>query len=196
MAAKSNQVRIIAGQWRGRKLDFPDHQGLRPTSDRIRETLFNWLAPVLPGMHCLDLFAGSGALGFEAASRGAADVVMVEADRQVCSALQAQRKRLEAKTLSVVCADARDFLEESANRFDLLFLDPPFSDTGLLADVVALIARRAPVRPGGYLYLETARQSEVPAMPAGWAVYRQKCAGQVRYQLLSYQPEALVDDTE
>jgi 16S rRNA (guanine966-N2)-methyltransferase len=196
MAAKSNQVRIIAGQWRGRKLNFPDSAGLRPTSDRIRETLFNWLAPHLPGAQCLDLFAGSGALGFEAASRGAANVVLVELDWVVYAALQAQRLRLAADSIELVCADARRFLTSNTRQFDVLFLDPPFADSELLGEVLDLIGRLCPVKPGGYLYLETARQSAIPPLPAGWTSFRQKYAGRVSYQLLSYAPALTGKGTE
>lgn len=186
MATKSNQVRIIAGQWRGRKLEFPDSRGLRPTADRVRETLFNWLAPVLPGAVCLDLFAGSGALGFEAASREAARVVMVEQDRSVFLNLQAQSKRLSAGTVDLINADAPDYLAGITTPFDILFLDPPFGDAGLLQVVIQRISEQHLIKPGGLIYLETEKGDAGPELPANWQVYRHKQAGQVDYQLLSY----------
>src|SRR5487761_2774036 len=107
--AKSNQVRIIGCDWRSRRITFPDHAGLRPSADRVRETLFNWLGQDLGGQHCLDMFAGSGALGFEALSRGAASVVMVEMSRRVCAALRSNADLLGAKNLQLRCADALEF---------------------------------------------------------------------------------------
>ncbi len=186
MAAKLNQVRIISGQWRGRKLDFPDSRGLRPTADRIRETLFNWLAPVLPGAVCLDLFAGSGALGFEAASREASRVVMVEQDRTVFLGLQAQTKRLSAINVELINTDALDYLAGVAGSFDILFLDPPFGDAGLRQSAIQTIDDLHLVKPGGLIYLETEKADVLPELPANWHAYRRKQAGQVDYQLLSY----------
>ena len=186
MATKSNQVRIIAGQWRGRRLEFPDSRGLRPTADRVRETLFNWLAPVLPGAVCLDLFAGSGALGFEAASREAARVVMVEQDRAVFLSLMAQSKRLSAGSVELINADALDYLVGITSTFNILFLDPPFGDTGLRQAVIERINEQRLIKPGGLIYLETEKGDTGPELPAGWQAYRQKQAGQVDYQLLRY----------
>jgi 16S rRNA (guanine966-N2)-methyltransferase len=165
MSAKYNQVRIIAGQWRGRKLGFPDVAGLRPTPDRVRETLFNWLAPVLPGAHCLDLFAGSGALGFEAASRGAARVVMVE--RQV----------------DVIQGDAKRYLARLSARFDVVFLDPPFSGHDLLVETLGLLQCGHYLNDGAHIYVETAADPGAGEVPADWEPWRQKRAGAVCYRL-------------
>lgn len=186
MITKSNQVRIIAGQWRGRKLEFPDSGGLRPTADRVRETLFNWLEPVMPGAVCLDLFAGSGALGFEAASRGAAQVVMVERDRTVFLNLQAQSKRLSAGSVELINADALDYIAGITATFDILFLDPPFGDAGLRQEAIQRINEQRLMKPGGLIYLETEKGGAGPELPADWQAYRHKRAGQVNYQLLSY----------
>jgi len=120
--AVTNQVRIIAGRWRGRKLDFPDAGGLRPTSDRIRETLFNWLVPVIPGARCLDAFAGSGALGFEAASRGAERVVMLERNPVIVAALQASREKIDNGVIEIHATDAASWLRRCDTPFDLVFL--------------------------------------------------------------------------
>lgn len=194
MAARSNQVRIIAGQWRGRKLEFPDSQGLRPTSDRIRETLFNWLAPVLPGAECLDLFAGSGALGFEAASRGAARVVMVERDGRVFQQLRTHSARLSATAVELVNSNANDYLAGTGEAFDIVFLDPPFGDAGLLQSVVHCLNQRQWIKPGGYIYLETKKDDATPQLPENWRPYRHKQAGRVVYQLLSYTANSIQED--
>ena len=122
-----NRVRIIAGTWRSRVIRFPPAAALRPTPDRVRETLFNWLGQRLDGLACLDLFAGSGALGFEALSRGARRVVMVERDRAVAAALRASAKELGASGADIVEGDSLKYLERSAERFDVVFLDPPFA---------------------------------------------------------------------
>lgn len=172
-----NKVRIIGGQWRRRQLGFPDGEGLRPTPDRVRETLFNWLGQELTGLGCLDLFAGSGALGFEAASRGAARVVMVELSRPALAALKANRELLDARTIDIVAADARDFIKRDAGLYDVIFMDPPFASS-LAADLLPLLAPR--LRSGGWVYLECA------ALPPleGWQLHKQGKAGQVHYLLL------------
>jgi 16S rRNA (guanine966-N2)-methyltransferase len=183
MRSATNQVRIIGGQWRGRKLAFPDMPGLRPTSDRVRETLFNWLAPVLPGARCLDLFAGSGALGFEAASRGAAQVVLVERDPQVARALVAARQRLATGGIEVVSGSAQDYLGSNGRRFDVVFLDPPFAASGLLAEILALLCAGNYLNPGAHIYIETPADVDAPQVPSDWQLHREKRAGAVRYRL-------------
>ncbi len=178
-----NQVRIIGGRWRGSRLAFPDAEGLRPTADRIRETLFNWLAPVLPGAHCLDLFAGSGALGFEAASRGARRVVMLERDPRVVAALEANRERLDDGRIDIHAADALQWLRGGSGSFDLVFVDPPFADRRLLENSIAALAASGCLRPDGRVYLELPRQAPLPALPGDWVQERAKKAGQVGYYL-------------
>ena len=172
-----NKVRIIGGEWRRRQLSFPDGEGLRPTPDRVRETLFNWLGQELTGLHCLDLFAGSGALGFEAASRGAARVTLVELSRVAVAALQANKELLRASTIQVISADARRFLERDREVYDLVFIDPPFASS-LAAELMPLLKQR--VSDSGWLYLECA---ELPELD-GWRVYREGKAGKVQYLLL------------
>ena len=184
MEAKSNQVRIIGGAWRSRRISFPDHEGLRPSADRVRETLFNWLGQALDGRRCLDLFAGSGALGFEALSRGASGVVMVEKSRRVCDALRRNAELLGAKMLQLHCADALEFATvaaaDAAARFDVVFLDPPFR-SDLLAQVLPKVAPL--LRPGAQVYVESA----VAFVPApGWHIKRHGRAGQVYYTLVTY----------
>ncbi len=157
---------------------MPDREGLRPTPDRVRETLFNWLGQDLSGRSCLDLFAGSGALGFEAASRGASRVVMVDSERAVIGALQESLKMLDATNIEVVHADAFVFLRTGDERFDVVFLDPPFRQNALPALLEALPARLA---PGGRVYVE----ASAPCAPhESWRELKRSRAGQVSYQLL------------
>ena len=175
---RRNRVRIIGGAWRSRLITFPPGKDLRPTPDRVRETLFNWLGQDLTARTCLDLFAGSGALGFEAASRGARRVVMVERDAAVYRALHANRAALDAVAVELRRADAIEFLRADADLYDIVFLDPPFR-----ADYWPRLAPLLPRRlaPGALVYYESATR---PELPAGWEVWRQGQAGQVRYQLL------------
>jgi 16S rRNA (guanine(966)-N(2))-methyltransferase RsmD len=175
---KLNRVRIIGGTWRSRLITFPDQQDLRPTPDRVRETLFNWLGQDLTGLRCLDLFAGSGALGFEAASRGAKQVVMVERERGACTALEANRKTLNATQVEIIRADALDFLRGGQGVYDIVFLDPPFSNNVWDA-LFALLPQR--LAEGALAYRESGEQV---AAPAGWQIHKQGRAGQVNYQLL------------
>lgn len=174
-------VRIIAGRLRGSKLPVPERPGLRPTSDRVRETLFNWLQPVLPGARVLDLFAGTGALGFEAASRGAAEVVLVERDPDLARSLRAQAERLKVANLRVDTADALAWLSRpDGRRFDVVFLDPPFA-AGLWQP--ALAALPPWLAPGARVYLEGPVTSP-PAWPAGWQLLREGRTREVAYMLL------------
>ena len=177
-------MRIIAGRYRGRWLEVPAQPGLRPTGNRIRETLFNWLAPVVEGARCLDLFAGSGALGFEAASRGAARVVLVDSNPAQIRLLVEARDRLQAETVEVVAADALDWLASPApGQFDLVFVDPPFQ-AGLTAGCCAALASGGWLAAGALVYLETARRAVVPQLPPVWTVVRAREAGEVRYLLV------------
>jgi 16S rRNA (guanine966-N2)-methyltransferase len=178
--AKSNQVRIIGGQWRSRRVSFPDHEGLRPSADRVRETLFNWLGQELGGRRCLDLFAGSGALGFEALSRDAASVVMVEKDHRVCAALRRNAELLGAKNLRVLCTDALEFVTAPAVGFDLVFLDPPFR-SDMLNQVLPKLAPL--LLPGAQVYVESATAF---MQTGGWRIQRQGRAGQVHYTLVTH----------
>lgn len=171
-------IRIIAGEYRGRRLKVPSRPGLRPTPDRVRETLFNWLGQWLEGMSCLDLFAGSGALGFEAASRGAARVVMVEHDRVVFEALRKARESIGASQVELVFGDAFAYLAKSRERFDVVFLDPPFRQNALPA-----VFKQLKGGPGTRVYVE----SREPADPGpAWHAIKQARAGQVRYQLFEW----------
>jgi 16S rRNA (guanine966-N2)-methyltransferase len=173
-----NRVRIVGGAWRSRLIEFPSRRKLRPTPDRVRETLFNWLGQDLGGRDCLDLFAGSGALGFEAASRGARRVVMVESDATVFRALGASCEALGAATVELRRGDALEFLRSDGGVYDVVFLDPPFDDEHW-PRLAPLLPRH--LAPGALVYLESAR---APALPQGWTAWRQGRAGQVTYQLL------------
>jgi 16S rRNA (guanine966-N2)-methyltransferase len=173
-----NRVRIIAGQWRSRIVKFPPAAQLRPTPDRVRETLFNWLGQRLDGMACLDLFAGSGALGFEALSRGARRVVMVERDRAVAQALRTSARELQAEDAHVVEGDSLRYLALGGEKFDVAFVDPPYASDLALKALDALPAR---LNAGARVYVESA-QPIVPGAP--WRVLREDRAGSVRYALL------------
>ena len=176
------EVRIIGGQWKRSKLPVADRPGLRPTPDRVRETLFNWLGQDLEGWRVLDAFAGSGALGFEAASRGAAEVLLLERDGELCRSLNASRARLKAQSLlKVEQADALAWMARCAPaRFELVFLDPPFEQNLFEA---ALRAAAPLVVPGGFIYLE-APASLSPAPELGLQVWRSARAGAVHSHLL------------
>lgn len=179
----ANRVRIIGGRWRGRKLAFPDGEGLRPTGDRIRETLFNWLAPLLPGANCVDLFAGSGALGFEALSRGAARCVMVERNPAAARCLQDARQTLGADGAEIVVTDVRDWLLRTTEIFDLVFVDPPFADKKLSPEVlVKQLHAQGLLANDALVYVEQPVE-ETLALPSGFSLHRSQQAGKVRYSL-------------
>jgi 16S rRNA (guanine966-N2)-methyltransferase len=171
-------VRIIGGEFRGRRLGVIARPDLRPTPDRVRETLFNWLGQWLDGLTCLDLFAGSGALGFEAASRGAARVVMVENDRQAFGALEEYKNLLRATQVELVFGDALDYLRRSKDAFDVVFLDPPFRQNALASTLGELPDRLV---AGGRVYVEAPAPLE---LQAPWRELKRARAGQVSYQLL------------
>jgi len=176
--AGQNTVRIIGGTWRRRVLSFPDQPGLRPTPDRVRETVFNWLGQTLDGLSVLDLFAGSGAMGFEAASRGARRALLVEKASKVAASLNQHRQTLQMSQVEVVCADALAWLAHGQESFDVIFLDPPFASE-LLARILPLAAER--VRADGCIYIEC---GQWPTIPDGWQLVRSGQAGAVHYGLL------------
>ncbi|HEX2830327.1 MAG TPA: 16S rRNA (guanine(966)-N(2))-methyltransferase RsmD [Burkholderiales bacterium] len=174
----ANEIRIVGGTWRSRRIRFTPREGLRPTPDRVRETLFNWLGQDLTGRSCLDLFAGSGALGFEAASRNATRVVMVERDRAVFDALRANKAALDARQVELVRGDALEFVRGGKDLFDVVFLDPPFD-----ADYWARLRPALPglLNPDAFVYCESGAAIE---WGEGWQVAKSGRAGQVTYQLL------------
>jgi len=202
----SGTLRIISGNWRGRRLSVPNLPGLRPSGDRVREVLFNWLQGQLREAQCLDLFAGTGALGLEAASRGAAGVVLVERDRRLCRQLiELAELWPGGEVLTVVQADAVRWLECAEGLFDIVFVDPPFG-AGLYAATLSALTRPGLLAPGALVYVESAARSPAPFRPPGdrpiapasspcggeelapcpgnWSILREKRLGDVRMQLL------------
>lgn len=181
---KTNQVRIIGGKWRSRKISFPDHEGLRPSSDRLRETLFNWLQPQTHGSVCLDAFAGSGALGFEALSRGAASVVMLEKSPAVVTSLQKNAELLKADNLSILNVDAIHYLNNTDQQFDLIFLDPPFKEN-LLDTCLTLIVEKNILKTNGRIYLEQEKNRPINILN-NWHVLKKIDAGNVSIYLITH----------
>lgn len=179
----SNQLRIIGGLWRGRKLSFPDVDGLRPTGDRIRETLFNWLAPDIQGAHCLDLFAGSGALGLEALSRGAQSSLLLEKHAAAVQQLKNNLQLLQADNGRVEQVDSLQWLkqQQSPHRFDIVFIDPPFA-LDLWGPIAAALETHAWLSDEAVIYLEAPRDAHLQ-LPANWQLHRDKQAGQVSFRL-------------
>jgi 16S rRNA (guanine966-N2)-methyltransferase len=180
---RPGRLRIVAGKWRSRLLDIANVPGLRPTSERIRETLFNWLGPTIPGARCLDLFAGTGALGLEALSRGAADVVFVEKSPLAVKVLRDNVQTLAATTADVRQGDALAFLQAPpGEKFDIVFLDPPFA-ADMLGDLCRLIDEAAVLDGGALVYLEDDRARPETDLQSGWHILKSKTAGNVRYSL-------------
>jgi 16S rRNA (guanine966-N2)-methyltransferase len=180
----AGQLRIIGGQWRSRTLAFPDVEGLRPTPDRVRETLFNWLQAVMPGARCLDLFAGSGALGLEALSRGALQAVFVEQDAEAARCVRESLRVLHASAAQVIQVDVLAYLQGTAQVCDVVFVDPPYRHYDLLQTCCARLEAGGWLAPRAYIYLETESNRDVPPLPLNWQVIRSKKAGQVGYHLI------------
>jgi 16S rRNA (guanine966-N2)-methyltransferase len=183
---QARRLRIIAGRWRGRRWQFPAAD-IRPTSDRVRETLYNWLQGKVSGRRCLDLYAGSGALGLEALSRGAAHCVFVDRNARVIAALADVLRDWDAEpgAIELVHAEAAQFLARTPRAFDLVFLDPPFA-AAVLAEDVAALTERGWLAPGCHIYIEHPRRAELSALPAGWQPLRSGAAGTVGYDLYVY----------
>ena len=182
--SQRGRLRIVAGIWRSRLLEIADVPGLRPTAERIRETVFNWLAPHLAGARCLDLFAGTGALGLEALSRGAAEALFIEASPLAARTLQKNIAALEAKKATVRRTDAHRYLLTSgADQFDIIFLDPPFADE-LLGDLCKLLDESSILAPDALLYVEEDRAKPEVVLPPNWQTLKTKNAGNVRYSLV------------
>lgn len=177
-----SQLRIIAGHWRGRKLSFLNREELRPTPDRVRETLFNWLQADIAGSRCLDLFAGSGALGFEAASRGAGSVVMLDSNTATVALLSNNIDRLQAEQIQAICYDAIEYLKADSQPFDMVFVDPPYK-SGLIGICCALLEQKHWLSKHAKIYVECDAQDELKGLPENWRCERSKKAGQVGYRL-------------
>ncbi len=179
----SNKLRIIGGTWRSRIIDFPDVEGLRPTGARIRETLFNWLNNALPGANCLDLCSGSGALGFEALSRGAKSAVMVDSNTEIVTKLRENANKLNATCCTLINQPAQDYLKQvSTKKFDIVFIDPPFS-LNLWPDLFDGLASNSWLSSPAYIYVETPR-SYVLHLPPSWSINKEKVASNICYRLI------------
>jgi len=185
-SGKNNSVRIIGGDWRGRRLTVADVPGLRPSGDRCRETLFNWLQPWVLAADCADLFAGTGALGFEAASRGAASVLMIEKHPRAQQVLRQSIEQLQAVQVNLHSGGAMSFIEDfKPDSFDIVFVDPPF-DSNLAGLVLERLDKTGCVRRGGFVYIESPATKPV-SPPPGWRVWRDQELGEVRMQLFRRQ---------
>jgi len=182
---RARVLRIIGGTWRGRKLRFPAGAKIRPTPDRVRETLFNWLGAAVRGARCLDLFAGSGALGLESLSRGAAHVTFVEHDAVAAQALRLLLREWQAGDARVERADALRYLVGEVQPFDIVFLDPPFA-SDILGRAAALLEERHWLREGARIYVECAAREGLPSLPPAWRLLKGKQAGEVGYHLLAH----------
>lgn len=178
----SGFVRIISGLWRGRKLPVHDVEGLRPTTDRVKETVFNWIAQDIPMSSCLDLFSGAGSLGFEAASRQAKNVVMIELDKQVANQLKTNANTLKAENIEIINTNSLSFLEQSAQPFDIVFIDPPFRK-GLTEEVVTKLEAQGWLAENALIYIESEKEWAVTNLPQNWELRREKSAGQVTFRL-------------
>lgn len=179
-----NKLRIIGGEWRSRHVVFEDALGLRPTPARVRETLFNWLQYDIMGSRCLDLFAGSGALGFEAASRGAKTVVQIEQNPIVCRCLKTNADKLAASQIKIVQTDAFRYLSGNAEAFDIVFIDPPFA-LDLVVQSCHWLEDKGWLSPQAKIYVESASNLSLEGMPGTWRLLKGKLAGEVAYQLFA-----------
>ncbi|RAW65038.1 MULTISPECIES: 16S rRNA (guanine(966)-N(2))-methyltransferase [unclassified Photorhabdus] len=176
------QIRIIGGKWRGRKLPVPDSPGLRPTTDRVRETLFNWLAPIIQEAHCLDCYAGSGALGLEALSRYAAQVTLIEYEHNIAKQLSANLDLLNAQNAEVINDSALTYLSQLGTSYEVVFLDPPFRK-GMLSETIKLLEEQNWLADESWIYVEAESESTAIDVPVNWQLHREKVAGQVAYRL-------------
>ncbi|MBD2802991.1 16S rRNA (guanine(966)-N(2))-methyltransferase [Xenorhabdus sp. M] len=189
--APLGQIRIIGGKWRGRKLPVPDSDGLRPTTDRVRETLFNWLMPIIQEARCLDCFAGSGALGFEALSRYADHATLIEYDRHVAKQLSDNLALLKTENATVVQSNTLQYLNGTGMPFNVVFLDPPFRK-GMLAETIHLLETNGWLAEESWIYVEAESETAATEVPANWQLHREKVAGQVAYRLyIRHQPSGI-----
>ena len=194
---KLGTVRIIAGQWRGRRLPVVDHAGLRPTTDRVRETVFNWLMQDIEGAHCLDMFAGTGVLGFECLSRGATSLVFIESSRELALGLEKTIKTLQAASATVINQNSIAALAQlgsapctalTQHKFDLVFIDPPF-DSNYLFDATRLLEEKGCLSDNAIIYVEHAAKQSNMELPKNWHRYKSGAAGQSAYGLFRRQSD-------
>lgn len=179
----TGSIRIIGGKWRGRKLPVLDSDGLRPTADRIKETLFNWLMPVIQDATCLDCFSGSGSLGFEAYSRGASAVTLLEKTRHIATQLQKNSQLLAATGCTVVATDSLIWLKQPAiQQYDIVFIDPPFNQQ-LVGMTIDVLESQGWLKPNSYIYVETELNCNLATLPSSWQLHRQKTTDQVHSRL-------------
>jgi 16S rRNA (guanine966-N2)-methyltransferase len=178
----SGQLRIIGGQWRGRKLAIPVLPGLRPTTDRIRETVFNWLTPIIVGSHCLDAFAGSGALGFEALSRGAAHATLIDQSKDAITSLKQKAEILKTNDVDIYQASLPEQLKKPNHLFDIVFLDPPFN-SNLLLPMCFYLEKNHLLSDKAFIYLESSQPIDPDTLPKHWEVVKSKKTGGVWYCL-------------
>ncbi|EGU36181.1 hypothetical protein VII00023_04237 [Vibrio ichthyoenteri ATCC 700023] len=181
-------IRIISGLWRGRKLPVHDAEGLRPTTDRVKETVFSWLAQDVPQAKCLDLFAGSGGLGFEAASRQAEMVTLIELNPAAFKQLQQNITALKASNITAQNTDALSFLKQPGTPHHVVFIDPPFRK-GLLSEAIVLLEQNGWLADDAMIYIETEKELNIEGLPESWQLHREKNAGQVRFRLYHRQAE-------
>ena len=183
LASAPQRVKILAGQWRATTLPVLLNDEIRPTPSRVRETLFNWLQPTVAGSRCLDLFAGSGALGFEAVSRGADLAVLLDKDRHVARLLTQQVEKLKADGVEVICDDAFNYLQQCESAFDIIFLDPPFAKFHPF-ELLKIIDSKRLLKAGGTVYVEYSIENNTDSVPSGWQWRRHSKAGEVEYGLV------------
>ncbi len=181
---KNGQFRVIGGQWKGRKLKFIEVEGLRPSLDRVRETLFNWLQSNIHGARCLDLFAGSGAIGIEALSRGASHLDFVELNKKAVRQLETNLGLLDADDGNVIHQDAKQFLDKTDQAYDIIFIDPPFHK-GIAQEILSKLAQTNLLKEGALIYLEMEQNLEVD-IPQSWELLKDKKAGQLQYRLYQF----------
>jgi 16S rRNA (guanine966-N2)-methyltransferase len=181
--SRPGRLRIVAGKWRSRLLPIVDVEGLRPTPERIRETVFNWLSSEISGSHCLDPFAGTGALAFEALSRGAASATLIDKSARVSDALKSSAVLLDADNARILCADGLSFIQQKASRrFDIVFLDPPFAED-IVEECCRLLQSNGWLTDRAAVYIEQRQGRPEPALPTGWTIDKDNKAGNVRYML-------------
>ena len=181
---KKGNIRVIAGKYGGRKLPVVNAEGLRPTTDRVKETVFNWLMPYINDSVCLDCFAGSGGLGFEALSRGAEQVTFLELDKQASQQLKENAQLLKVENCTIECTNSLDYIEANNNQYNIVFIDPPFRKN-FITKTTSLLTSNC-LTDGAIIYLEMEVENNTDVLPSSWQLLKEKIAGQVVYRLYQY----------